>query len=89
MENEVVVFLEDWVIPLGSTGLTIWLASSAKRDAERADGVLRNINTAVEGWQEWIMASTADILDSLPQVVTASVHPPAPELHHHPAPPFP
>jgi hypothetical protein len=73
MENELITFLRDWIIPVGSTSLTIWFASAARRDSERADGVLRNINSAVEGWQRQIMASTANILDSLPQVVKRRV----------------
>ncbi len=63
------MFLKDWVVPLVSLGLSIWFASSAKRDADRAQSVLTAINNAVEGWQRQIMSSTANILDSLPQVV--------------------
>ena len=66
---ELVNFLKDWVIPIVSLALSIWFAASAKRDAERAQQVLDGVNDAVEGWQKQIMASTANILDSLPQVV--------------------
>jgi hypothetical protein len=49
--------------------LAIWFASSAKRDAERAQAILDQLGLAVKGWQEQIMSSTVGILDSLPQVV--------------------
>jgi hypothetical protein len=49
--------------------LAIWFASSAKRDAERAQGVLDQVGQAVKGWQDQVMASTVGILDSLPQVI--------------------
>ena len=49
--------------------LAIWFASSAKRDAERAQAILDQLDLAVKGWQEQIMSSTVGILDSLPQVV--------------------
>jgi hypothetical protein len=66
---DLVSFLKDWILPVLSFVLSIWFAASAKRDAERADSILKNINDAVDGWQRQIMSSTANILDSLPQVV--------------------
>jgi hypothetical protein len=49
--------------------LAVWFASSAKRDAERAQSVLNQVGEAVKGWQAQVMESTIGILDSLPQVV--------------------
>lgn len=49
--------------------LAVWFSSSAKRDAERAQAVLDQVSSAIEGWQAQIMKSTVGILDSLPQVV--------------------
>ncbi|WP_434355434.1 hypothetical protein NF212_10715 [Parasalinivibrio latis] len=68
--------LKDWIIPVASIvlsfismGLAIWFASSAKSDAQKAQNVLENVDKAIEGWQKQIMASTAGILDSMPQVI--------------------
>lgn len=62
-------FLKDWIIPFVSVSLAIWFASSAKKDADRAQETLDKLNTAVDTWQQQIMQSTISILDSLPQVV--------------------
>lgn len=67
--TDFVSFLKDWILPMGSLLLSIWFAASAKHDAQQADAILKNINAAVDGWQRQIMSSTANILDSLPQVV--------------------
>lgn len=71
-----VELFKDWLIPIlsiilsfVSVGLALWFASSAKSDAQKAQAVLDNVNTAIEGWQKQIMASTAGILDSMPQVI--------------------
>lgn len=69
MGAEIFAFLKDWIVPLVSLGVSIWFASAAKRDADRAQTILKNINDAVDGWQRQIMGSTANILDSLPQVI--------------------
>ena len=66
---DLIALLKDWILPIGSLVVSIWFAASARRDAERADSILKNINSAVDGWQRQIMSSTANILDSLPQVV--------------------
>jgi len=72
----IVDLFKDWLVPVlsivlsfVSVGLAIWFAASAKNDAQKAQTVLDNVNTAVEGWQKQIMASTVGILDSMPQVI--------------------
>lgn len=67
---------KDWIIPIGSivvslvsVGIAIWFASSAKSDAAKAQNTLDSVDSAIEGWQKQIMASTVGILDSMPQVV--------------------
>lgn len=67
--TDIVSALKDWILPIGSLLLSIWFAASANHDAQQADAILKNINAAVDGWQRQIMSSTANILDSLPQVV--------------------
>jgi len=62
-------FLKDWIIPFGSVVLSIWFAASARKDADRADKLLFQINEAIQGWQRQIMNSATSILDSLPQVI--------------------
>ncbi len=66
-------FIKNWIIPLGSLLLAIWFASSAKKDADRAQNVLSQINEAVESWQKQIMSSTISIIDSTPQVVNGKI----------------
>lgn len=61
--------LKDWIIPLGSVLLSVWFSASAKKDADRADRLLSQINEAIQGWQRQIMNSATNILDSLPQVI--------------------
>jgi len=62
-------FIKDWVLPIFSVILSIWFASSAKKDAEKADELLEKITSAINTWQTKIIDSTINILDSLPQVV--------------------
>lgn len=75
--DEVIVFLKDWVIPLGATGLSIWFASSAKKDSERskqdserAQEILNEIKQEIQGSQRKMIESSIGILDSLPQVIS-------------------
>ena len=72
----IVELFKDWLVPVlsivlsfVSVGLAIWFSSSAKNDAQKAQAVLDNVNTAIEGWQKQIMSSTVGILDSMPQVI--------------------
>jgi hypothetical protein len=72
----IVELFKDWLVPifsivlsLVSLGLALWFSSSAKNDAQKAQAVLDNVNTAIEGWQKQIMSSTVGILDSMPQVI--------------------
>ena len=37
MELSIIQIFKDWVIPIGSVGITIWFASSAKKDADKAE----------------------------------------------------
>lgn len=53
--------------------ISVWFASSAKKDAEKAQNTLDNVNKAIDGWQDKIMSSTASILDSQPQIIQAKV----------------
>ena len=41
----------------------------ARKDADRADKLLSQINEAIQGWQRQIMNSATNVLDSLPQVI--------------------
>jgi len=66
---ETVLFLKDWVIPIASVLLSVWFAASAKKDAERAQQTLEQVDRAIQGWQSEIMASATNILNSMPQVV--------------------
>jgi hypothetical protein len=74
MDNLLVIILKDWVLPIGSIFLSIWYASSAKKDAERSERVLTQITSAVDGWQKQIMNSATNILDSQPQVLQGRVN---------------
>jgi len=72
----IVELFKDWLVPIlsitlsfVSIGLAIWFSSSAKQDVQKAQSVLDNVNSAIEGWQKQIMASTVGILDSMPQVI--------------------
>ena len=72
----IVELFKDWLVPIlsivlsfVSVGLALWFSSSAKNDAQKAQAVLDNVNSAIEGWQKQIMASTVGILDSMPQVI--------------------
>jgi hypothetical protein len=64
-----IAILKDWLIPLGSVFLSIWFASSAKKDAERAQSLLSQIDNTIQTWQSQIMNSAVNIIDSLPQVI--------------------
>lgn len=68
-QSALLLLTKDWFIPLFSIGLSICFAVSASRSATRATKTLASINAAVEGWQKQILASTVNILDSLPQVI--------------------
>lgn len=61
--------LKDWIIPLGAVIMMVWFAASAKKDADRAQSVLTQINEAVQGAQRKMIESATGILDSLPQVI--------------------
>jgi hypothetical protein len=67
--EQMISLLKDWLIPLGSIAISIWFASSAKKDAERAERVLDQVSSAIQGWQSQLNNSAIGILDSLPQVV--------------------
>lgn len=66
----VMTVLKDWLIPIGAVVISVWFASSAKRDADRAQTILTEIKDAVEGSQRKMIESATGILDSLPQVMT-------------------
>lgn len=67
--EQVISLLKDWLIPLGSIAISIWFASSAKKDAERAERVLVQVSSTIEGWQNQLNNSAIEILESLPQVI--------------------
>ena len=65
------------MIPLGATVISIWFASSAKKDsdrsqkdAERAQDILNDIKQEIQGSQRKMIESSIGILDSLPQVIS-------------------
>lgn len=75
--NEIIIFLKDWIIPLGATILSIWFASAAKKDSERskqdsdhAQEILNEIKQEIQGSQRKMIESSIGILDSLPQVIS-------------------
>ncbi len=72
MTNELIItsLLKDWIIPIGVVVISVWFASSAKRDADRAQIILTQIKDTVEGSQRKMIESATGILDSLPQVMT-------------------
>ncbi|MGO9673310.1 MAG: hypothetical protein ACLPSF_03935 [Methylocella sp.] len=61
--------MKDWIIPIGSVLLSVWFAASAKKDSERAQQTLEQIDKAIEGWQHEIMSAATDMLNSMPQIV--------------------
>lgn len=61
--------LKDWIIPVVSLAISIWFAASAKKDADRAQIVLDNLNKAMKGWQDEIMSSSISLLNSNPQII--------------------
>ena len=65
----VMTVLKDWIIPIGAVVISVWFASSAKRDADRAQTILNDIKNSVEGSQRKMIESSTGILDALPQVI--------------------
>ncbi len=66
----IISLFKDWIIPIGAVFVSIWFASAAKNDANKAQSILDNIKNAVEGSQRKMIESATGILDSLPQVMT-------------------
>jgi hypothetical protein len=66
----VMTVLKDWIIPIGAVVMSVWYASSAKKDSILAQSALNQIKDAVEGSQRKMIESATGILDSLPQVMT-------------------
>jgi len=71
---DIVVALQDWVIPIGSVVLSIWYASSAKKDAEQAQAVLTQVSSAITGWQNQLNDSAIQMLNSRVEIVGAKSH---------------
>ncbi len=67
--DQTVLVVKDWILPIVAVVMSIWFASAAKKDAEKAEKLLQQITNAVEGWQNQIMESVKSILDSSPQVI--------------------
>jgi hypothetical protein len=65
----VMTVLKDWIIPIGAVVISVWFASAAKRDADRAQNILNDIKISVEGSQRKMIESSTGILDALPQVI--------------------
>jgi len=65
----VMTVLKDWIVPIGAVVISVWFASSAKRDADRAQNILNDIKNSVEGSQRKMIESSIGLLDSLPQVM--------------------
>ncbi len=68
--------IKDWILPLSGFVLAIVsivisrdYAGAARADAEGAQRVLDQINTATATWQREIITATVQILNSTPQVV--------------------
>jgi type II secretory pathway pseudopilin PulG len=61
--------LRDWIIPIASVLLAVWFAASARKDAERAQAVLKQINEATQGWQSEIMKAATELLNTMPQTI--------------------
>jgi hypothetical protein len=71
--NELVMFLKDWIIPLGATGISIWFAASAKKESDRAKEILNDLKAEIQGPHRRVFESSAAILDSLPQVISGKI----------------
>ena len=76
MEIDLSELSKNWIIPilgiiisLIAIGLSLWFASSARKDAEKAQEALDNINKAINTWQDQVMKSTINIIDSSPQII--------------------
>ena len=69
----IVAALKDWIIPFGAVVMSMWFAAFAKKDADRAQSLLIQINEAVQGSQRKMIESATGILDSLPQVIEGKI----------------
>jgi hypothetical protein len=65
----VLTVIKDWLIPIGAVVISVWFASSAKRDSDRAQNILNEIRASVEGSQRKMIESSTGILDSMPEVI--------------------
>ena len=45
-----VVTLKDWVIPVSSVLISVWFAASAKKDADNANELQKQVSEAINGW---------------------------------------
>jgi|SRR5690606_7808124 len=61
------------IIPIVSVLLSIWFASSAKNNSEKAQHTLDEINKSIKGWVDQIINSTNDIIQSNPTIVDNKV----------------
>jgi uncharacterized protein (DUF2344 family) len=65
--------LTQWIIPFGSVGISIWFASSAKKDSEKAQQTLTQINESISSWINQIMNTSNEILQSNPSIIDKKV----------------
>jgi len=68
--NEIITQL---IIPFGSIGISIWFASSAKKDSEKAQETLIQINESMNSWVERIMSTSNEILEANPLIIDKKV----------------
>src|SRR5690554_2120714 len=62
-----------FIIPIGSVSLSIWFASSAKNNSEKAQHTLDKIDESIKGWLDQIINSTNDLIQSNPTIVDNKV----------------
>lgn len=71
---DIIAAIKDWIIPIGSVVLSVWYASSAKKDAEKAQSVLNQVSNAITGWQNQLNDSAVQMLNSRVEIVGARSH---------------
>ncbi len=66
---ELVTILKDWVIPVSSILISVWFAASAKKDADKANELQKQVSEAIKGWQAEINRAVFEQLSTSPQII--------------------
>lgn len=64
-----VVTLKDWVIPVSSVLISVWFAASAKKDADNANELQKQVSEAINGWQDNLNKAVFEQLLTSPQII--------------------